>query len=62
VPSARTRPCEKAAIQSIRVVRDCAASAKPWVLLATILASSLMSAFGVLRISREADAKQIGSE
>jgi MFS family permease len=41
VPSARTRPCEEAAIQSIRVVRDCAASAKPWVLLATILASSI---------------------
>ena len=41
MPSARTRPCEEAAIQSIRVVRDCAASAKPWVLLATILASSI---------------------
>ena len=41
MPSARARPCEEAAIQSIRVVRDCAASAKPWVLLATILASSI---------------------
>jgi MFS family permease len=41
VPNARARPCEEAAIQSIRVVRDCAASAKPWVLLATILASSI---------------------
>jgi hypothetical protein len=33
VPNARSRPCEEAAIRSIRVVRDCAASAKPWVLL-----------------------------
>jgi len=41
VPNARARPCEEAAIRSIRVVRDCAASAKPWVLLATILASSI---------------------
>ena len=41
MPNARARPCEEAAIRSIRVVRDCAASAKPWVLLATILASSI---------------------
>src|SRR4029077_11601633 len=41
VPGVKARPCEEAAIRSIRVVRDCAASAKPWVLLATILASSI---------------------
>jgi EmrB/QacA subfamily drug resistance transporter len=35
------RPCDEAAIQLTRAVRDCAASAKPWVLVATILASSI---------------------
>ena len=41
MPNARARPCEEAAIQSIRVVQDYAASAKRWVLLTTILASSI---------------------
>jgi EmrB/QacA subfamily drug resistance transporter len=35
------RPCDEAAIDSTRPARDCAASAKPWVLVATILASSI---------------------
>jgi EmrB/QacA subfamily drug resistance transporter len=35
------RPCDEAAIYSTRVARDCAASVKPWVLVATILASSI---------------------
>jgi EmrB/QacA subfamily drug resistance transporter len=34
-------PCDEAAIRSTRAARDCAASAKPWVLVATILASSI---------------------
>jgi EmrB/QacA subfamily drug resistance transporter len=34
-------PCEEAAIQSTRAAQDCAASVKPWVLVATILASSI---------------------
>ena len=41
MPGVKTRPCEEGTIQSVRVVRDCAASAKPWVLLTTILASSI---------------------
>jgi len=41
VPGVKARPCEEGTIQSIRVARDCAASAKLWVLLATILASSI---------------------
>ena len=41
MPSVKARPCEEGTIQSIRVVRDCAAGAKPWVLLTTILASSI---------------------
>ena len=41
MPSARSRPCEEETIQSVRAAGDCAASAKPWVLLATILASSI---------------------
>jgi EmrB/QacA subfamily drug resistance transporter len=35
------RPCDEAAIESTRVTGDCAASAKPWVLVVTILASSI---------------------
>jgi EmrB/QacA subfamily drug resistance transporter len=35
------RPCDEAAIESTRVAGDCAASAKPWVLAVTILASSI---------------------
>jgi EmrB/QacA subfamily drug resistance transporter len=41
VPNARSRPCEEETIQSVQTAGDCAASAKPWVLLATILASSI---------------------
>ena len=39
MPSVGARPCERGTIQSIRVVQDCAVGA--WVLLATILASSI---------------------
>jgi EmrB/QacA subfamily drug resistance transporter len=35
------RPCDEAAIESTRAAGDCAASAKPWVLVVTILASSI---------------------
>jgi EmrB/QacA subfamily drug resistance transporter len=35
------RPCDEAAIDATRPARNCAASAKPWVLVATILASSI---------------------
>ena len=41
MPSVRSRPCEEGTIQSVRAAGDCAASAKPRVLLATILASSI---------------------
>jgi EmrB/QacA subfamily drug resistance transporter len=41
VSSARSRPCEEGTIQSVPVAGDCAAGAKLWVLLATILASSI---------------------
>ena len=41
MPSARSRPCEEGTIQSVPVAGDCAAGAKLWVLLATILASSI---------------------
>jgi hypothetical protein len=37
----RARPCEEAAILAIRPAGNCADSAKPWVLVATILASSI---------------------
>ena len=37
----KARPCEEAAILSTRAAGNCAASAKPWVLVATILASSI---------------------
>ena len=39
--SARSRPCEEGTIQSVPVAGDCAAGAKLWVLMATILASSI---------------------
>jgi EmrB/QacA subfamily drug resistance transporter len=39
--SVRTRPCEDAIIQSTPVAATRAANAKPWVLIATILASSI---------------------
>jgi EmrB/QacA subfamily drug resistance transporter len=34
-------PCAEATIQSVRAVQNCASSAKPWVLVAAILASSM---------------------
>jgi hypothetical protein len=37
----KARPCDEAAILATRAARNCTASAKPWVLLATILASSI---------------------
>ena len=37
----KARPCDEATIQSTSVARNCAPSAKPWVLLAAILASSI---------------------
>jgi len=37
----RATPCDEASIRSTRPTGDCTASAKPWVLLATILASSI---------------------
>jgi EmrB/QacA subfamily drug resistance transporter len=37
----KARPCDEAAIQSVRVVTSRAASAKPWVLVVAILASSM---------------------
>ncbi len=37
----KARPCDPAAIQSIPAVRNCPPSAKPWVLAAAILASSI---------------------
>jgi len=40
--SVRMRPCETAIIQSTVVSTNCPAGAKPWVLLATILASSIV--------------------
>lgn len=39
--NARARPCDEAAIKSTPAARNCADSAKPWVLIATILASSI---------------------
>ena len=39
--NARARPCDEATIKSTAAARNCAASAKPWVLIATILASSI---------------------
>jgi len=41
VSSGKARPCEEGTIRSIRVALDCAASTKSWVLLTTILASSI---------------------
>src|ERR1700728_5375547 len=37
----KARPCDEATIRSTHADRNCAASAKPWVLLAAILASSV---------------------
>jgi EmrB/QacA subfamily drug resistance transporter len=37
----KARPCDEATIRSTRAVANCAAGAKPWVLLAAILASSI---------------------
>jgi hypothetical protein len=37
----KARPCEEAAILSTRPAGNCADSANPWVLVATILASSI---------------------
>ena len=41
MPGVKTRPCEEGTIRSIRVVQDYTVSAKHWVLLTTILASSI---------------------
>jgi hypothetical protein len=37
----KAAPCDEAAIRSIAPATNCIASQKPWVLLATILASSI---------------------
>ena len=37
----KARPCEEASILSTRASGNCPDSAKPWVLVATILASSM---------------------
>ena len=37
----KARPCGEAAIRATRAAGNCAAGAKPWVLLATVLASSI---------------------
>ncbi len=39
--TARSRPCDEAAIRSTPVVPECLAAAKPWVLVVTILASTM---------------------
>src|ERR1700751_6445259 len=39
--SPRSRPCDEAAIRATLETRDCAAAAKPWVLLVAILGSSI---------------------
>src|SRR5271156_1109724 len=39
--ASRARPCEEATIRSTSTARTGAVTAKPWVLLATILASSM---------------------
>jgi EmrB/QacA subfamily drug resistance transporter len=39
--SPRSRPCDEAAIRATLATRDCAAAAKPWVLLVAILGSSI---------------------
>jgi EmrB/QacA subfamily drug resistance transporter len=39
--SLRARPCDEATIQSTQAAYNCPAGAKPWVLVATILASSI---------------------
>lgn len=39
--ASRSRPCDEAAIRATAASGDCAASAKPWVLLVAILASSI---------------------
>src|SRR5262245_50875148 len=39
--SARARPCDEATIKSTLAARNCTDRAKPWVLLTTILASSI---------------------
>ena len=39
--NSRAQPCDEAAIRATTAAGNCAASAKPWVLAATILASSI---------------------
>jgi hypothetical protein len=39
--NSKSRPCDEAAIRSVRVAPDCGADKKVWVLVATILASSI---------------------
>src|SRR5262249_34323698 len=39
--SARTRPCDEAAIRSTPVAPECLAASRPWVLVVTILASTM---------------------
>jgi EmrB/QacA subfamily drug resistance transporter len=41
VINSRARPCDEAAIRAVRPVRNCAANEKSWVLVATILGSSI---------------------
>src|SRR5436190_8043455 len=41
VTSPRTRPCDEAAIRATPVAPECLAAAKPWVLVVTILASTM---------------------
>jgi len=41
MPNLKARPCDEAAIRAVRPGTDCTASAKPWVLAVTILASTI---------------------
>src|SRR2546423_15646632 len=37
----KARPCDEAAIRSVRSAQECAQSSKPWVLAVTIMASTM---------------------
>jgi len=41
VISAKSRPCDEATIRSTRIAPDCGARRKSWVLVVTILASTM---------------------
>lgn len=41
MPNLKARPCDEAAIRSVRSASDCAANNKPWVLAVTIMASTM---------------------